>query len=115
MTANSKRLAILLGEAVAVVAIDYVMSSRPERQDPDLQHQAARRRRFVWLHAIVGETLSFMIDEVIRQRQRAEIVLERAAIAATLPSQPAERLRLPQQPTAFQPAATQKKARPTQA
>ena len=111
MTANSKRLAILLGEAVAVVAIDYVMSSRPENEDPDV---GSRRRRYVWLHAILSETLSFMIDEVIRQRQRAEAALDRAAIVATLPPQAAARLHLPQQPAQSGPAAMQQ-ARPAQA
>ena len=96
MSPQNRRLAVLLGEALTVVAIKYVMSTRDDGEDPEV---VARRQRRVWMHAIVSEATAFLIDQIILQRRRAEAAIERASIAATLPSaEPAARTRLPRQP-----------------
>jgi hypothetical protein len=96
MTPQNKRLAVLLGEALTVVAIRYVLSSHNETEDEEV---VARRQRHVWIHAIAAEATSFVIDQILLQRRRAEAAIERASIAATLPSvAPAARPRLPRQP-----------------
>ena len=99
MTPQNKRLAVLLGEALTVVAVRYVLSSRNHQDDQENQEVVARRQRHVWIHAIVGEATSFLIDQFILQRRRAEMAIERAAITESLPSaKPAARPRLPRQP-----------------
>jgi hypothetical protein len=96
MTPQNKRLAVLLGEALTVVAVRYVLTSRNDSEAEDV---VARRQRHVWIHAIAAEATSFLIDQIILQRRRAEAAIERASIAATLPSaEPAARTRLPRQP-----------------
>ena len=101
MTPQSKRLVVLLSEASAVFVIEHLISSRGGRTGHggrEDQEVVLPGRRYLWAHAIVSETLSFMIDEVIRQRRRAEVALDRAAIAATVPTALSEgRVRLPRQ------------------
>lgn len=96
MTPQNRRLAVLLGEAVAVVAVRYVLSSRNDHED---EEAVARRQRHVWVHAIASEAVSFVIDQIILQGRRAEVAIERAALVESLPSGPlAAAQRLPRQP-----------------
>ena len=94
MTPQSKRFAVLLGEAAAIVTVEHVLSIRAGRRG----EAATGGPRHLWLQAIASESLSFMLDELIRQRRRAEVTLERAAAGQQLPPGSAtSRPRLPRQ------------------
>ena len=102
MTARSKHLAVLMGEAAAVVTIQYVMAARAQGPHDE---EVLVRPRHVWLYAVAGEVVTFLIDELIRQRRRAEFALDRVAATNSMPSaQLGDRMRLPRQHSQSNPA-----------
>ena len=95
MTPQNKQLAVLVGEALAVVVVRYVLS----RNDNDDHEVVARRQRHIWIHAIAAEATRFVVDQIILQRRRAAAAIERAALVESLPKSPLSAgPRLPRQP-----------------